>query len=60
MYNRELDHTVIRLHVENTQKEKQIVELMQVIEEQYEKINGLLKVKKSLEESNTQKVILTS
>ncbi len=54
--NRELDHTVLLLHVENTQKDEKIVQLNQLIDEQNEKINELLAIQKNLEESNAAKV----
>jgi len=54
--DRELDQTVIRLHIENTQKDEKIVELNQIIDEQSDKINELMAIQKNLEEDNAAKV----
>lgn len=53
-----MDYTILRLHVKNAQREKQIETLNQTIYKQKEKINELEKINKQLEEDIGKKVSL--
>ena len=53
-----MDYTILRLHVKNAQREKQIEALNQTIYRQKEKINELEKINKQLEGDVGKKVSL--